>query len=242
LVRGSRSDHDLFVSLSKEFHLKIRLMQYTSTFLFLHIFFCIPWRIFQALCRKMILHVAKWNFLTRRKTRPVIRGEEIDTCAICSETIGELRQDGTTEVAYTLPCSHTFGNICIMGWLDVAPQKDCPICRRHLIHPGCGHIIMPHKLSTAPPSIPEEETPAKCLRCRGKGAVAEALRVEQEHLELQEKALRGMKVHLPKFFGTQASTTLGTVDQRIAELRKGFAVFHERTWRNFEGRERRELW
>lgn len=182
-----------------------------------------------------------WNFSSSSK-QPSKRCEEVDTCAICSERIGDLRQDGTIEIAYTLPCSHTFGNICIMGWLDIAPQKDCPNCRRRLIHPGCGHLIMPHEASTAPPSIPAHETPAKCIQCRGKGAVAEVLRFEQERLELQEKALRGMRMHLPKFFGSQASMTLGTMDQRIAELRKGFASIHEKTWRNFEGRERRELW
>lgn len=179
-----------------------------------------------------------WNFFSAPKDIKAVP----DVCDICSEVIGTVRQDGSTEVAYTLPCSHTFGNICILSWMDIAPQKDCPNCRRKLVHPGCGHLIMPHKSSTAPPSIAASQTPENCVRCRGDGAVASELETEQKRLELQEQALRGMRVNLPRFFGTQAVGTVSTVDQRIAELRKGFAGFHERTWRKFEDRERREEW
>jgi len=101
---------------------------------------------------------------------------------------------------------------------------------------------MPQNAASAPLSIPEEETPEQCVRCRGQGVVALALRSEHEKLQAQEAALRGMHSNLPRIFGSFAAPSLCAVDERIAELRKGYAVFHERAWREFEERERRERW
>jgi len=182
-----------------------------------------------------------WNFKSAPKPVRVETGEDL-VCDICSETIGTTRTDGSIEIAYMLPCAHTFGSLCILQWLQFSPQHDCPNCRRRMVHDGCGHIIMPHKLSTAPPSISASETPSHCIQCRGEGAVAVALRMEHERLQLQEGALEGLRTHLPRLFGSQAAITSRTVDQRISSLRKGFAVFQERTWRRFEDRERRQRW
>jgi hypothetical protein len=157
----------------------------------------------------MLLHlcVKIWTFLF---TRQVYK----DICAICGEKIGDLRQDGTTEFAYTLPCSHMFGNICIVRWLEVAPQQDCPNCRQRFVHPRCGHTIIPNK-SIVPPCIPAYEP---CVHCQGNGDIAR-IPYEQERLKLQENALRGMRMYLPRFFGSQASKTLSMTDQNITELR-----------------------
>jgi len=101
---------------------------------------------------------------------------------------------------------------------------------------------MPHNALSAPPGIREDQTPDQCVKCRGESALAQALRLELEKLQAQERALRGMRSHLPRFFGGVAPRGLCNVEERIAELRKGFAVFHERAWREFEEKERRERW
>lgn len=181
-----------------------------------------------------------WNLRSSSKTVQVQVEDVI--CDICSENIGTARLDGSIEIAYKLPCSHIFGSLCILQWLQTSPQHDCPNCRRRMIHDGCGHLIMPHKSSTAPPSIPASETPSHCIHCREEGSVATALRVEHERLQLQERALEGLRLHLPRFFGSQAATTVSTIDQRILALRKGFALFYERAWRKFEDGDRREQW
>jgi hypothetical protein len=165
------------------------------------------------------------------------------SCTICHETINAVRPDGSTETQYSLPCSHVFGSICILRWLHNSTHQDCPICRRQMIHPGCGHLIMPHETTTAPPSIPETETPAQCIRCRGDSALALVLKRAQERVQAQEAALRGMQVHIPSLFSRAfAARSIGGVDERIAELRKGFAGFHERAWSEFAEKERRERW
>jgi hypothetical protein len=163
-------------------------------------------------------------------------------CDICSEAIGHIRHDGSTEIPYKLPCSHVFGNTCILRWLEVSSQQDCPICRRKMVHPRCGHLIMPHNATTAPPSIPAHETPELCLRCRGEVIVGPALRSEYEWLQVQEDALRGIQLHLPRFFQTSLPRTGWSVEERIAELQKGFDIVNESAWREFEERERRERW
>jgi len=163
-------------------------------------------------------------------------------CPVCSETIGLVRGDGSTETQYILPCSHSFGNLCILRWLQDSPRQDCPHCRRRMVHSGCGHLIMPHDAVSAPPSIPEASMPAQCIRCRGEGVVAIVLRGEHGRLQAAEAALTGMQLRLPQFFGFASTKSSGNIDERIAELRKRFAVFHEKAWREFEEKERRERW
>jgi len=180
--------------------------------------------------------------LPEKPIQPVAETSSDTACTICSETLHAVRSDGTTEIPYKLPCSHVFGSICIIRWLEDSPQQDCPHCRRRMVHSGCGHLIMPHDAPTAPPSIPEVETQARCVRCRGEGVVAKALRAEHERLQAQEAALRGMKIHLPKFFGFAAARTASSVDDRIAALRRSFSVFHDTAWREFEENERRQRW
>lgn len=111
-----------------------------------------------------------------------------------------------------------------------------------MIHPGCGHLIMPHEASTAPPAIQECETPNECLRCRGDGQVGEILKFATERLEAQERALRGMRTHLPTVFGRSTATSVENIDERIQELRKGINGVYERTWVEFAQMERRERW
>lgn len=173
---------------------------------------------------------------------PFIDEYHDSTCAICSETMGLPNQYGLTEHPYKLPCSHIFGSRCILRWLQASPRQDCPNCRRRMVHRGCGHLIMPHNAHIAPPGIREEETPDLCVKCRGESALAQAMRIELERLQAQEKALRGIRSVLPRFFGGAAPRSLCNIEERIEELQKSFAVLHERAWREYELRERRERW
>lgn len=168
--------------------------------------------------------------------------EDESACAVCCEHIGSVRADGSMEVRYKLPCSHMFGNLCILQWLQMSPQQDCPICRRRMVHIGCGHLIMPHDASTAPPTISEEKMPKQCIRCRGEDILATILQAEHERLQAAEAALRGMQRSLPKFLSFASTVSLYSVDSRIDELRQNFAVFHERAWREFEEQERQVRW
>jgi len=101
---------------------------------------------------------------------------------------------------------------------------------------------MPHPIASAPPPTPETGIPPQCVRCRGEGVVALALREEYERLQAAERALRGVQVALPKVFGGAAPDSLARVDERILELRKEFAMFAESAWVEFEEKERREQW
>ncbi len=69
------------------------------------------------------------------------------------------------------------------------------------------------------------------------------LKAEQERLVVQEEALKGLRVLLPSFMGSSGARLTGrNVDERIGELRKGFAGFQERAWRRFAELERRDVW
>jgi len=113
-----------------------------------------------------------------------------------------------------------------------------------MVHSGCQHIVLPHSVATAPPSIGEADILAQCLRCRGEGEMAVILQAERDRLQAAESALRGMKLHLPRFFGVQTTSSFSNIDERIAELRKDFAAFFERVWRVYEDeeREKRQRW
>ncbi|KAI1266824.1 hypothetical protein F5Y18DRAFT_425374 [Xylariaceae sp. FL1019] len=63
-------------------------------------------------------------------------------CQICSTplAIDHAADDG--HEAYTvLLCGHAIGVRCMRRW--VAENPTCPICRKRLKHPGCGHVGLP---------------------------------------------------------------------------------------------------
>ena len=69
--------------------------------------------------------------------------------------------------------------------------------------------------------------PEKCARCRigdSSGSEAEATAEEElmksrKTMEAREKALEGMRRHLPGVFGGMCRSTVQSVDARIEELR-----------------------
>jgi len=101
---------------------------------------------------------------------------------------------------------------------------------------------MPHDAENAPPRVSQEETPDQCVRCRGESEVAQTLRQEYDRLQAKEAALRGMQANLPTALGGMAPKSLGDVEERIAQLRRRFAQFSERAWRNVARTERRDKW
>ncbi|KAI9668963.1 MAG: hypothetical protein M1829_005191 [Trizodia sp. TS-e1964] len=66
-----------------------------------------------------------------RITVDQIADEEDRTCSICTVPYGEpLPDTGKEETPLRLPCSHTFGEVCIKTWF--ARNTTCPICRCQL--------------------------------------------------------------------------------------------------------------
>jgi hypothetical protein len=69
--------------------------------------------------------------------------------------------------------------------------------------------------------------PEKCARCRigdSSGSEAEALAEEEPRgsrkmMDARERALEGMRRHLPGVFGGMCRSTVQSVDARIEELR-----------------------
>jgi Ring finger domain len=126
-------------------------------------------------------------------------------CTICHEVIGERRQDGLVENAVMLPCGHVFGRECIGRWLEGASShQDCPNCRRRMVYSECGHHVRPVEIERKPRVVREGEMPGKCGICRGGGPGWEAeerLRMLRRRQEAEEKALVGMRIQLPGFFG-----------------------------------------
>jgi hypothetical protein len=112
-------------------------------------------------------------------------------CDNCKVPIGKLNSNGVVEKHALLPCGHIFGNECIKKWmgLDAAGQpsearnrpdaRSCPLCRRKLVYPYCGHTILPKELpllvkgdrSGEARPLPvqiignEKDTPPQCFQC-----------------------------------------------------------------------------
>lgn len=105
-------------------------------------------------------------------------------------------------------------------------------------------MLMPSLAATAPPPIREDETPANCVRCRGEDRLAKTIKQQHEKLLKSERALRGARTLLPRFFGGSGAGELyGTgIEERIEDLRRDFAVWHEKAWKDWEERERRLRW
>jgi hypothetical protein len=61
----------------------------------------------------------------------------------------------------------------------------------------------------------EAEMPGKCGICRGGGEMEEVLRRLKMKHEAEERALTGMKIQLPGFFGAFCRGSLLSIDKRI---------------------------
>jgi len=137
-------------------------------------------------------------------------------CSICKETLGLPRVDDQIETAVVLPCSHIFGSICITRWLESdSLHQDCPNCRRRMIYRECGHPIKPCEVKQAPKAVSEKDMPMKCIICRGGSVLEEQLGIRRERQLAEQRALAGMKIHLPGIFGGLYRSSLQSVDSRI---------------------------
>ena len=142
-------------------------------------------------------------------------------CTICNEILGLPRLDGQVETAVVLPCSHIFGSICIVRWLEAESlHQDCPNCRRRMMYRECGHAIKPCEVERAPKAVSEKDMPEKCRICRGGGMLEEQLRVMRERQSAEERALVGMKIQLPGIFGAFCRTSIQSFDSRIEESKE----------------------
>ncbi|KAI2623319.1 hypothetical protein GGR54DRAFT_646476 [Hypoxylon sp. NC1633] len=84
-------------------------------------------------------------------------GEDEMICPICRENI-------STTLATTLPCSHAFHADCIREWTQVHDKAEyqegrlrCPYCRRDLKY-KCGDVITKHHLRPGVKILPKELT------------------------------------------------------------------------------------
>jgi len=145
-------------------------------------------------------------------------------CTICHEVIGERRYDGQVETAVMIPCGHIFGSLCISRWLENAStHQDCPNCRRRMVYSECGHNIRPVQIDWNPRPVRDADMPEKCGICRaGGGEVEERLRMLKMRQEAEERALVGMRIQLPGFFGAFCRGSILSVERRIEESKEGW--------------------
>jgi hypothetical protein len=146
-------------------------------------------------------------------------------CTICHEVIGQPRLDGVVETAVMLPCGHIFGSQCISRWVENAStHQDCPNCRRRMVYSQCGHHVRPLEIERNPKPVRDGEMPAKCGACRASGneEAGERLRILRMRQEAEEKALVGMRIQLPGFFGAFCRGSILSVDRRIEESKEGW--------------------
>ncbi|KAB8291836.1 hypothetical protein EYC80_006619 [Monilinia laxa] len=165
-------------------------------------------------------------------------------CMICNEEIGSSRCDGEVESAFMLPCSHVFGSICILRWLETdSPHQNCPQCRRKMVYTACGHLIKPCEVTSAPKCVKEAEMPKRCLGCRGlDGELKTEVDMLLERAEAEQRALRAMKLHFPGVWGEMCRDTVRTVGARVEESKKGLERDIEELCRRYEENGNREQW
>ena len=55
---------------------------------------------------------------------------EADMCAVCgTKIVLEEEEEGGSERAYRLTCTHLFHEFCIRGWCIVGKKQTCPYCK-----------------------------------------------------------------------------------------------------------------
>ena len=172
-------------------------------------------------------------------------------CMICNSPFNLTRSDGLIEKESILPCSHVFGHICIQRWLETdSTHQDCPICRRPMLYRTCGHVIKSCEVDKAPSGLPEEDMPDKCARCRigdststeVEGPAEEELREGRKMIEARERALEGMRRHLPGILGGMSRSTVQSVDARIEDLRNDWGMQVDAAFGELEEKHGRLEW
>ena len=84
--------------------------------------------------------------------------------------------------------------------------------------------------------------PKKCLVCRGDGRLEEELRARNERLLMEERALEGLRMHLPSVFGGMCKNTVESVDSRMEDLKREWMVDLDAIYSEFEEKEGRNHW
>lgn len=71
-------------------------------------------------------------------------------CGICQEKVGDKNPEGVQEKWAALPCGHVYGNHCIKTFFGMMVQDKptCPVCRQTMVHPACGHPVLPKTITT----------------------------------------------------------------------------------------------
>jgi len=175
---------------------------------------------------------------------PKPQEESAQRCTICNSLFELPRQDGLVETASLLPCSHIFGHICIQRWLETSSNNDCPVCRRSMLYRTCKHTIKACEVGKAPNAVAVNDMPEKCAKCRLEdgGVGMNELRRSREMLAAQERALMGMKQHLPGIFGGLCRGSVESVDGRIEESRKEWGKEADAAFGEVEEKEGRLEW
>lgn len=160
--------------------------------------------------------------------------EQTERCLICNEVLGLPRSDGEVEELYILPCSHTFGNLCISRWLESDSQnQDCPVCRRRMVYRGCGHLIKPCIVKKAPAAASEADMPDKCLVCRAGGVLEETLGMMRARQLAEERALEGL-TQLMGVFGGLSRGNATNIEERLTDIRRHWRKQTERLYAELE--------
>lgn len=83
---------------------------------------------------------------------------DLDPCAICGTSYGELNDSEVMETPVSLACGHILGNYCIHAWLTTdGADRSCPLCRFPLTYRTCGHVIPPRPLANRAARRPSQE-------------------------------------------------------------------------------------
>lgn len=163
-------------------------------------------------------------------------------CSICNEILGLPGSNGISEDAVMLPCSHTFGNLCISRWLIEAPNHDCPHCRRKMIYRGCGHLIGPCDISQADTCVSKRDLPEKCAICKSRARLEPELRMETERRSLGRDLLENLIVHLPRVFVGKHRVDLNSLDERSGNTYSPWNIDLDALCRAFVEKEERAQW
>jgi len=86
--------------------------------------------------------------------------------------------------------------------------------------------------------------PERCARCRGleNDGLEGGLREAREMMLAQERALEGMRRHLPGVFGGTCRSTVQSIDGRIEELRREWGREVNAAFEELEEKEGRLEW
>jgi hypothetical protein len=96
--------------------------------------------------------------------------------------------------------------------------------------------MKPCDVTSAPKCVSEKNMPEKCLRCRMSEDLEGELRLKRERHLAEQRALEGMKLHLPVVFGGLARSTAQSVGWRIEETKEDWRRELDAALSEFRGR------